>query len=334
MSVAPRQELLTVPIEDVEPDPHNLREDVGDITELAQSIAETGLLQPVVVRRVHEVDERGDWSHDRYVVVAGHRRLAALQHLGRGHIQILVRDEMAPDEVLAAMLVENGQRTDLDPIEEARAMRKLADIHGLSHRDLAARIGKHQTAVSARLALLNLTKGEQESIRTGQMLIRDGVKRGRERGTRKLPGPRTDGGAWWFIATHPLAEAARKHCRRAGHGTGRLLGATACGQCWEAAIRADAAAQPAADRPIPAAPKPSPQQAAWSAKPTPVSTPAAVVHQLSIPTRRFFDQVEQLADTGCSVAEIVRAVDTPPYRIRVTYARHGRALPPVLQENP
>lgn len=107
------RDLVRVPVAGIFPDPENLRDDVGDVTELAASIRETGLLQPIVARRRGEI----------LIVVAGHRRLAALQLLDEKETDVIVVRDMRPDDVLAAMLIENGHRADLSPLEEARASR-------------------------------------------------------------------------------------------------------------------------------------------------------------------------------------------------------------------
>lgn len=319
MSQVARQELLTLPMDELNVDPENPRESVGDVQELADSIRETGLLQPIVARRVHEVDDSGLCERDRFVVVAGHRRLAAVQLLGWDSVPCVVREEMEPDEVLAAMLVENGQRANLDPIEEARAYRKLKEQHGLTDMELGKRVGKTQTVVSARLALLSLTRGEQESVRTGQMLIRDGIRRGRERAGTLRDRPTTLG--WWFTEQHALAAKAKRRCT---HSRARHIGNVACGECWEKEIRADAA------RAVRPAAKQAPIQASRPAAPRP-TTPVAPRPTMSVPTQRFFDKVEWLAADGKSVEDICRAVQSPPYRIREEYARYQRALPDVLR---
>jgi ParB family chromosome partitioning protein len=136
-----KPQLVDMRLRDIIPDPANPREDVGDILDLAASMKTAGLLQPIVVRR-HE---------GRYLVVAGHRRLAAAQHLSWETAPVIIRADMRPDEVLAAMLIENGQRRDLDPIEEARAYRTLkAQLHDASESVIRADERGHLAAHSAR----------------------------------------------------------------------------------------------------------------------------------------------------------------------------------------
>jgi ParB family chromosome partitioning protein len=103
--------LVELPIDQVHPSPNNPREHLTDIDGLADSIREAGLIQPLVVQPID----------GGYQVVAGHRRLAALQLLGRLNAECIVRRPLRSDEELLTMLIENGQRAGLDPIEEARA---------------------------------------------------------------------------------------------------------------------------------------------------------------------------------------------------------------------
>ncbi|GAB3889019.1 ParB/RepB/Spo0J family partition protein [Terrabacter terrigena] len=222
--------LLEVLVTDVHPDPDNARENVGDIRELAASIEAAGLLQPLVVRR----------HQGRLIVVAGHRRLAAVKHLGWQRVQVIVRAGMRPDDVLAAMLIENGQRADLDPVEEARALRRLkAQLGGISDAALGARIGRSQAHVSSRLAILSLPIDEQEMLRAGQMNLGDAVRRGRL-ASGKVGKPNSTGHPHLGV-DHNLGRLARARCIRLGHKSkGRnSVGGVACGECWESVIRAD-----------------------------------------------------------------------------------------------
>ncbi len=227
-----KPQLVDVLVANLHPDPNNPREDVGDVTELAKSMAAAGLLQPIIARR--------DTETGRLVVVAGHRRLAAAQMLKWSRVPTIVRRDMAPDRVLAAMLIENGQRAGLDPIEEARALARLRGDHGMtSHADLALFIGRTQVHVSGRLALLALTPDEQEQVRTGQMNLGDGIRRGRlSSGRVREPG--TTGHPHLSI-DNELATRVKARCRRLKHKAGgrNSVGGVGCGECWESVIRAD-----------------------------------------------------------------------------------------------
>lgn len=219
--------LMEVAVELVHPDPDNPRERLTDIAELAETIREEGLIQPLVVRR----------DGDRLVVVAGHRRLEAVRRLGWMRVEVIVRRPMAADEVLAKMLVENGQRAGLDPIEEARALSRLKTLGGLSDLELARKVGRSQPVVSGRLALLSLPPEEQEAVRVGQMGVVAAVRTARIASgkVRKTGVSR----AWHFSPDHDLARLAQNRCRRLKHKHGRSVGGMACGECWESVIRAD-----------------------------------------------------------------------------------------------
>lgn len=225
---ARRPELVDVRTTDLHPDPDNPRDDVGDVTELAHSMAAQGLIQPVIARRT---------ASGRLVVVAGHRRLAAAQQLRWLTVPTIVRRDMPPDSVLAAMLVENGQRAGLDPIEEARALHRLKVLGNLSDADLARKVGRSQPTVSGRLALLALPVEEQEALRAKQTTVVAAVHKARvASGKVRQLGV---GRAWHFSPDHELARPAEARCRRLQHKPGRRVGGLACGECWESVIRAD-----------------------------------------------------------------------------------------------
>ncbi|MDN4174754.1 ParB/RepB/Spo0J family partition protein [Nocardioides sp. SOB77] len=222
--------LATVRVGDVHPDPDNPRDRLEGIEELAESITGVGLLQPIVVRR----------HAGRLVILAGHRRHAALKLLGWSEVPVIIKPDMAPDHVLAAMLVENGQRAGLDPIEEARALKRLETDHGTrTHTQLASLIGRTQVHVSGRLALLDLPPADQDAIRAGELNLGDGIRRGRlAAGKVRKPGST---GSPHLGVEHDLASKVRARCRRLNHKSrGRnSVGGVGCGECWESVIRAD-----------------------------------------------------------------------------------------------
>lgn len=223
------ERLAQIPVSDLHSDPDNPREKIldTDVEELADSIAEVGLLQPIVARQT----PRG------LVVVAGHRRLAAVKLLGWTHAPVIVRSDMKPDHVLAAMLIENGQRRDLDPIEEARGLRKLKAQGDLTDMQLAKKVGRTQPFVSARLALLLLSNEDQDRVRSGQLGLTQATNLGRLNGGKvRKHKPQRDRQNH-FGATHGLASHAAARCKRLGH-TSKVAGGMACGECWESVIRA------------------------------------------------------------------------------------------------
>jgi len=119
--------------------------DDGRIEELAQSIRSNGVIQPIVVRK----------SESGYEIVAGERRWRASQRAGLLKVPVVVRD--IPDErLLAAALIENIQREDLNPIEEANAYRRLSDEFGLTQEQIAESVGKDRSSVANYVRLLRL----------------------------------------------------------------------------------------------------------------------------------------------------------------------------------
>jgi ParB family chromosome partitioning protein len=229
-------ELLRVRIDQVHPDPDNPRTDIGDVTELAASLLSVGLLQPLIVRRT---------TSGSLLIVAGHRRHAAARLAGWTHVQVIVRRDMRPDDVLAAMLVENSHRKDLDAIEEARGLARLKGQLDLSDAALARRVGRHQAHVSARLMLLSLPIEEQEEIRRGEMSITEARDRARLASGRIGPGVGRSA-IGHLAASHPLANRAKARCLQIAavdpkhtRGKGKGVGGISCGECWEAVIRSD-----------------------------------------------------------------------------------------------
>lgn len=223
--------LVQVPVGKVHPDPNNVREQLGDLTELADSIVQVGLIQPIVVRR----------HSGRLVVVSGHRRLAAVRQLHHATVACVIRSHVDPDEVLAAMLAENGQRLGLDPIEEARALALLKERHDLSDLEVARRVSRSQPYVSGRLALLSLPPEQQAEIRAGLMTLSDGSRRGRKQGGFHRPAAQGKKSAAHLDQHHRLADLVTKLCRERGHHkhTPGRIGGVGCGHCWEDTIRAD-----------------------------------------------------------------------------------------------
>lgn len=228
---AGRPVVIQAPLEQLHNDPDNPRaaDDEEDLDDLAESMRTTGLLQPVVAR----INDQG-----RATIVAGHRRVAAARILGWSSISTIVRSAMNRDEVLAAMLVENGQRKDLDPIEESRALNHLKIAGGLNDQQLASRIGRSQPWVSARLVLATLSAEDQAQVRRGEMTLGEATERARVDTGRK-GAPRMSAGKNYLSNFHTLASTARHRCEIHKHPSGSRLGKVACGECWEAVIRAD-----------------------------------------------------------------------------------------------
>ena len=131
-----------VPIDLIDPNPNQPRQVMGDLSELIASIGEKGIIEPLVVR------QRGD----RFQIVAGERRYQASVQAGLHELPVVVRD-VDDTEVIELALIENLQRKDLTPFEEAEALHGLADRCGYTHEDLAKRLGKSRTSITESLAL-------------------------------------------------------------------------------------------------------------------------------------------------------------------------------------
>lgn len=139
-----------VPIDHVEPNPEQPRThfDDGDLGELAASIREVGILQPIVVRAGEE--------SGRYVLVAGERRLRAAGLAGLSQLPAVIRPEAGAESDITEALIENVQRKDLSPLEEASAYQNLLENFGMTHERIAERVGKSRSAVTNTLRLLQL----------------------------------------------------------------------------------------------------------------------------------------------------------------------------------
>lgn len=153
-----------IPIDQLTPHSHNVRRDIGDVTELAGSIAGVGLLQPLTVAPIGE---------DEFVVIAGHRRLAAAKVAGLATVPCLVRADLVNRiDQLEAMLTENLQRTDLTVMEEAAAYEQL-ELLGVKPAAIAKATGRNRATVTSRLKLMTLPEKARAQVDTGQLTLGD-----------------------------------------------------------------------------------------------------------------------------------------------------------------
>lgn len=134
-----------IPIDEIDPNPDQPRQVMGDLSELMASIAEKGIIEPLIVR------QRGG----RYQIVAGERRYQASVQVGLRELPVVIRD-VDDNEIVEVALVENIQRKDLSAFEEAEALQVLAERCGYTHEDLARRMGKSRTNVTESLALAQM----------------------------------------------------------------------------------------------------------------------------------------------------------------------------------
>ena len=134
--------------------------DQEELTELAESIRDNGVIQPLIVSRM---------TKKKYELIAGERRLRASKMAGLKTVPVIVREISSDDELLEFALIENIQRTDLNPLEEAEAYRKLIDKFGLTQEEAAKKVGKNRSTVTNALRLLQLPEYVKEDLLSGQL---------------------------------------------------------------------------------------------------------------------------------------------------------------------
>src|SRR3990167_8422378 len=152
---------LEIPLEDVVPGHNQPRKlfDSNAIDELAASIHEKGILQPVIVRRL---------GGGKYELIAGERRFRAAQRLKLEKIPAVVKD-VEPEETLEIALIENLQRRDLNPIEEALAYQDLLEKYQYTQDELAKRLGRDRSSIANTLRLLRLPEGVRAYVISGKI---------------------------------------------------------------------------------------------------------------------------------------------------------------------
>lgn len=237
----PKQSVRSVAIDTLVANPGNVRKDLGDLTELADSIREHGILQPIVVTE-HPT------MHEKLLMLAGHRRHAAARLAGLTSVPVVIRHGIEYDDQEQAIvgLVENCQRTDLGPVEKADALEALRR-QGVPLKEVARRTGMSVSRVSALLQLQDLTPATRESVRNGDISVRHATKvvsrvrqDSRARNGGAPMGRPVVVEASHFTTKHPLAAVVKAAC---SHSLRPSLGFIGCGQCWETAIRNDERSQ-------------------------------------------------------------------------------------------
>lgn len=153
--------LRLVPIDAIRPNPHQPRTSMSQasLTELADSIREHGIIQPLIVTRAPD---------GSYQLIAGERRWRASRLAGLEEVPVIVK-EAAPQDMLALALVENIQRADLNPLEEALAFQHLVEDFGLSQGEVAQRVGKSRSAVANLMRLLSASAAVQQALLDGEI---------------------------------------------------------------------------------------------------------------------------------------------------------------------
>ena len=180
----------TLPLREIEPDPGQPRKTFDDETlaELSASIAEHGLLQPIAVR---------PRASGGYLIVAGERRWRASRMAGLTEVPVIVKD-VTDEQAMELALVENLQREDLDPVEEAVGIRELMDRCGLTQEQAARELGKSRSALANILRLLTLPDSVLELLKSGFITI------GHAKVVLGLPTPELQAEAAQMIADNQL----------------------------------------------------------------------------------------------------------------------------------
>ncbi len=151
-----------VPVEQIAPNPFQPRKTFNEasIEELARSVAQHGIVQPLVVTRAGE---------NRYKLIAGERRYRAAQKAGLTTVPVVVKEMMGEGDALQIALIENIQREDLNPIEEALAYHQLHEEFSLTQEEISKRVGKERSTVANFLRLLKLPDSVKKLLAAGQL---------------------------------------------------------------------------------------------------------------------------------------------------------------------
>jgi ParB family chromosome partitioning protein len=154
--------LAEVPIEQISPNPYQPRKTFNDasIEELARSVREHGIIQPLVVTRR---------AGNKYTLIAGERRFRAAQKAGLATVPVVIKEMMPAGDSLQIALIENIQREDLNPIEEALAYHQLHEEFNLTQEEIAKRVGKERSTVANFLRLVKLPESVKKLLAAGQL---------------------------------------------------------------------------------------------------------------------------------------------------------------------
>lgn len=182
---------LEVLVSDVVPNPRQPRHYINDekLEELSESIREHGVIQPLIVTHEEQTNQ--------YILIAGERRLRAARLAELETVPVIIR-EASPQESLEIALIENVQRADLTPLETAEAYHQLTEEFGLSHEDVAKRVGKSRVAITNTLRLLRLP----ETVR--QALAEEKISEGHARALLGLPNSQAQAAALATILRNDL----------------------------------------------------------------------------------------------------------------------------------
>lgn len=224
-AVEPIRSLASIPLHLIDFE-RNVRDELPDLDGLAASIRDLGVLQPITVQRR---------PGGRFAVVFGHRRVAASRLAGRTAIPALIVGDLHPTKRLARQVAENTGRAPMDPIEEARAFRRLRELDRTVD-EIARLAGVSAATVYSRMSLLDLPPADQARLRSGALSIGDAQKVARLVRERRGGAVRHGKASGTFARGHRLAKHVERTC---DHDDRHAYGGVGCGPCWEATIRAD-----------------------------------------------------------------------------------------------
>lgn len=153
-----------VPLSTIEPDPNQPRSTMGDLAELVASIREKGVLEPILVRPRPGLEmEEEEPAGVLYRIISGERRYRASQEAGLYEVPVIEMD-VSEQEALEIALIENLQRKDLTPFEEAEGYRMLAENHSYTHEEIASSVGKSRTVITESLSLLQMPARVRDTV--------------------------------------------------------------------------------------------------------------------------------------------------------------------------
>ncbi len=164
-----RESIFNIEVDKIKPNPNQPRREFSDmgLKELADSIKEHGVLQPLIVSKLEKTSDRG--RQVEYELVAGERRWRAAKKAGLPHVPVIIRGQSEEKERLEIALIENIQRENLTPYETALAFKHMQDEFGLTHSQIAKKIGKARPTVSNMVRLLQLPEPAQQALAAGKM---------------------------------------------------------------------------------------------------------------------------------------------------------------------
>lgn len=159
-SLSDEESVATLRISEIEPNKNQPRKsfDNDALKQLADSIAEHGVIQPLLVRSL---------PGGNYVIIAGERRWRAAKMAGLSEIPVVIRDDISDEQAAQIAMIENLQRENLNPIEEALGYKEIIDKYGLTQDKLARALGKARSSIANSLGLLSMPNGVQELLRQG-----------------------------------------------------------------------------------------------------------------------------------------------------------------------